>query len=236
MENNYSGVLARPLNEYIDHTLLSPSAGPDDIIRLCEEAARYHFASVCVNPCYVPLAADRLRGTGVKVCTVVGFPLGQSEPRIKVEEAEYALERGALEIDMVMNVGMFKAGAAEFHANEVRAIAEEVHKREGAILKVILETCLLTPEQIAEASVISGSAGADFVKTSTGFSTGGATVEAVRTMAEALASAGLSTRIKASGGIRTLGAALAMIEAGADRLGASAGAAIMAEAEKEGLA
>ena len=146
------------------------------------------------------------------------------------------LERGALEIDMVMNVGMFKAGAAEFHANEVRAIAEEVHKHEGAILKVILETCLLTPEQIADASVISGKAGADFVKTSTGFSTGGATVEAVRTMAEALASAGLSTGIKASGGIRTLGTALAMIEAGADRLGASAGAAIMAEAEKEGLA
>ena len=235
MENKTSAILERPLNLYIDHTLLSPSAGPEDIVKLCAEAAEYGFASVCVNPCYVQLAADRLRGSGVKVCTVVGFPLGQSTCRIKAAEAMAALDEGAMEIDAVMNVGMFKAGGKLYHESEVRALAEAVHAKKDAILKIILETCLLTPEEIAEASVISGRAGADFVKTSTGFSTGGATVEAVRTMAEALRSAGLPTRIKASGGIRTLETALAMIEAGAGRLGASAGAAIMQQAKDAGI-
>jgi len=228
-------MLNKPLNLYIDHTLLSPSAGPDDIVRICAEAEQYSFASVCVNPCYVPLAADRLRGTDVKVCTVIGFPLGQNSTAIKVAEAKAALEEGASEIDAVMNVGMFRAGGRLYHEQEVKALAEAVHTKEGAVLKIILETCLLTPEEIYEASVISGRAGADFVKTSTGFSTGGATVEAVSIMKKAVEEAGLSTSIKASGGIRTLETALSMIEAGADRLGASAGAAIMKQAEEAGL-
>ena len=227
--------LTRPLNEYIDHTLLSPSAGPEDIVRLCAEAERYRFASVCVNPCYVPAASDRLRGTGVNVCTVVGFPLGQNTPAVKIAEAEEALGNGAVEIDAVMNVGLFKAGGVSFLRDETAALAETVHAKKGALLKIILETCLLNPDEIARASVICGEAGADFVKTSTGFSSGGATVQAVSTMSNALAGAGLPTLIKASGGIRTLSTALSMIEAGASRLGASAGAAIMREAEEAGI-
>ncbi len=209
------------LNKYIDHTLLKPEATEGQIIHLCEEALEHDFYSVCVNSCHVPLACEKLEGSNVKVAAVVGFPLGAMSTAAKVFEAREAVDAGAAEIDMVINVGALKDGRFDYVRNEIAALAEV-----DALLKVIIETCLLTDEEIVKACELAVEAGADFVKTSTGFSTGGATPEAVKLMHEAVAG---KAKIKASGGIRTLTDALKFIELGADRLGCSAGVQIMEE-------
>ena len=210
-------------NKYFDHTLLKPEATEKDIIRLCEEAKKYDFASVCVNPCFVSLAKEQLKGSNVKVCTVIGFPLGANSSSVKATEASIAVMNGAEEVDMVINVGWVKERRYEDLVYEIALIKDAC---EGKLLKVILETCLLTDEEIAYASKASMDAGADFVKTSTGFSKGGATVEAVRIMRETV---GDKLGVKASGGIHTRAEAKALIEAGASRLGCSASVKIMEE-------
>lgn len=207
----------------IDHTLLKPEATPAQVEALCEEARKYHFASMCVNPTHVRLAVRLLKKSGVKVCTVAGFPLGASTPEMKAFEAEQAIAQGADEIDMVINIGAVKAGDDRLVARDIRTVARAVHAA-GKILKVILETALLTDDEKRRASLIVKRAGADFVKTSTGFSTGGATVADVRLMRETV---GPKMGIKAAGGVRTLADAEAMLDAGATRLGTSAGVAIM---------
>ena len=207
----------------IDHTLLKPEATPAQVEALCEEARKYHFASVCVNPTHVRLAVRLLKKSGVQVCTVAGFPLGASTPEMKAFEAEQAIAQGADEIDMVINIGAVKAGDDRLVARDIRTVARAVHAA-GKILKVILETALLTDDEKRRASLIVKRAGADFVKTSTGFSTGGATVADVRLMRETV---GPKMGIKAAGGVRTLADAEAMLDAGATRLGTSAGVAIM---------
>ena len=213
---------------YIDHTLLAADAKKDDIVRICAEAKEHHFASVCVNSCWVSLAASLLKGTGVHVCTVVGFPLGAMEASSKAGEAADAVRNGADEIDMVINVGLLKDGDAKAVEDDIRAVVEAVPE---AVVKVIIETCLLTREEKIAACRIAEAAGAKFVKTSTGFSTGGATVEDVRLMRDSVSAA---VKVKASGGIRDAAAARAMIEAGAERLGTSRSIAICREAaEKE---
>ena len=212
----------------IDHTLLQPTATADNIRQLCREAKEYGFRSVCVNPCYVKLAAEELEGTPVKVCSVIGFPLGASSTEAKVFEAWQALRDGAREIDMVLNLGYLKSGRVSLVQADIQAVVDMVHG--GAVLKVILETCLLTQEEKELACRAAKAAGADFVKTSTGFSTGGATVEDVKLMRETV---GPDMGVKASGGIRDLAKALAMVEAGANRLGCSAGVAIMEEWKKQ---
>ena len=213
----------REIAKLIDHTLLKPDATQDEIRKLCEEALQYQFASVCVNPWNVAQSAELLRGSSVKVCTVVGFPLGATLPEVKVFEAQKSMERGAQEIDMVMNIGALKsrrAGAVEADIHGVVAASHHV----GAICKVIIETCLLTREEKIQASLASKNAGADFVKTSTGFSTAGATPEDVRLIRETI---GPGTGIKAAGGVRTLEELQKMLEAGATRIGASAGVKIL---------
>ena len=209
--------------KYIDHTLLAPDAAKESIERLCREAAEYHFASVCVNSCWVGLCADLLKGTGVKVCTVVGFPLGAMETRAKAFEAEEAVRNGADEIDMVINIGYVKSGMMEHVLEDIKAVRAAT---EGKTLKVIIETCLLSDEEKKDVCVLSEKAGADFVKTSTGFSKGGATVEDVALMKSVV---GNRLGVKASGGVRDYRSAMAMIEAGATRIGASAGIAIVKE-------
>jgi len=205
----------------IDHTLLKPDAAPDEIRRLCREAREYGFASVCVNPCFVPLCDEELAGSGVAVCTVIGFPLGACATRVKAFEAAAAVEDGADEIDMVINVGAAKAG--DFGA--VRSDIEAVVNNSGrALTKVIIEACLLTDEEKVEACLAAKAAGADFVKTSTGFSKGGATAHDVALMRRTV---GADMGVKAAGGIRTAADAKAMIEAGATRIGASAGISIL---------
>lgn len=208
-------------NKLIDHTLLKADATPDQITKLCEEAKEYDFKSVCVNPSYVSLAAYLLSNTDVLVCTVVGFPLGATSTDAKIAETEYALRDGADEIDMVINVGQLKAKNDLYVFNEIREIKNTCG---DFTLKVILETCLLTKEEIVRACEIAVKAGADFVKTSTGFSTGGATVEDVKLMRETV---GPDIGVKASGGIRTHQALLDMVAAGANRIGASAGPKIL---------
>ena len=214
---------------YIDHTLLKQDAAAPQIDRLCAEAAQYHFASVCVNPWYVPRCVKHLQGTGVKVCTVVGFPLGATTTESKVFETLQAVRSGAEEIDMVMNVCAMKSGNTRAIEQEIRALAAAVEGH--AILKVILETCLLTEEEKILACQIAKRAGADFVKTSTGFSTGGATVADVALMRRTV---GPEMGVKAAGGIRDYAAAKAMLDAGATRIGASAGIAIVQQ-EQEAL-
>lgn len=206
----------------IDHTLLKPDATLEEIDRLCAEALEHRFASVCVNGVHVRRCAEILQGSGVAVCTVVGFPLGATAPEVKVYEARRALEDGATEVDMVQNVGALRSGDDEFVRRDVAAVAETVH-RFGASLKVILETCLLDDEQKVRASRLAKLAGADYVKTSTGFSKGGATVEDIALMRRAV---GPELGVKASGGVRTADDARAMIAAGATRIGASASIAI----------
>lgn len=206
----------------IDHTLLKPNATLSDIDRLCEEAARFRFASVCVNGLWVRRCAERLAGSGVAVCTVVGFPLGASAPEVKAFEARRAIEDGACEIDMVLSVGALKSGQDDFVREDIAQVAA-VCRAGGARLKVILETCLLSDEEKIRACRAAMAAGADFVKTSTGFSTGGATVQDVALMRRTV---GPVMGVKASGGVRTAEDARAMIEAGATRLGASASVAI----------
>ena len=225
------------LNKYIDHTLLKPEASEEQILKLCDEALEYGFYSVCVNSCHVPLAVDKLSGTDVKVAAVAGFPLGAMSTSSKVFEAREAVEAGASEIDMVINVGALKEGHYEYVLHEIAALVDVCHGyplsygepvESGALLKVIIETCLLTDEEIVKACELVVQAGADFVKTSTGFSTGGATAEAVSLMRQTV---GDKAKIKASGGIRTLADAKKFIELGADRLGCSAGVQIMKESE-----
>ncbi len=214
---------------YIDHTLLKQDAAAPQIDRLCAEAAQYHFASVCVNPWYVPRCVKHLQGTGVKVCTVVGFPLGATTTESKVFETLQAVKSGAEEIDMVMNVCAMKSGNTRAIEQEIQALAAAVEGH--AILKVILETCLLTEEEKILACQIAKRAGADYVKTSTGFSTGGATVADVALMRRTV---GPEMGVKAAGGIRDYATAKAMLDAGATRIGASAGIAIVQQ-EQEAL-
>ncbi len=210
----------------IDHTLLKPEASRDEIRKLCEEAARFGFASVCVNPWNVPLAAELLRGTNVKVCTVVGFPLGATLPRVKIHEAEEAIKLGGQEIDMVINIGALKSGQDDLVEADIRGVVEASH-RGGAICKVILETALLTVEEKVRASMACKRAGADFVKTSTGFSTAGATAEDVSLMRAVV---GSEMGIKAAGGVRSFEDLKKMVCAGATRIGASASVRIMEQA------
>ncbi|MDE2038927.1 MAG: deoxyribose-phosphate aldolase [Elusimicrobia bacterium] len=205
----------------VDHTLLKPNATQQEIAKLCEEAKSYCFASVCVNPSYVSLAAQLLRGSGVKVCTVVGFPLGSTTPTVKAIEARDAIANGADEIDMVINVGALKSGNDAVVFEDIKAVREAAR---GRVLKVILETALLSEEEKVRACVLSKKAGADFVKTSTGFGGGGATVEDVRLMR---ATVGPLMGVKASGGIRDSQTAERMLAAGATRLGTSASVAIV---------
>lgn len=218
------------LAKYIDHTLLKPEATPDEIIQLCSEAKQYDFASVCINPCYVKLSADQLRGSSVKVCTVIGFPLGATTTETKRFEAEQALADGAQEIDMVLNVGRLKAGDNNYVFNDINQIVLAA-KKHGAVCKVILETALLTDKEKVLACVISKEAKADFVKTSTGFSKGGATAGDVALMRYVV---GSSVGVKASGGVRSYEDAMEMIESGADRIGASASVKIVSREKSAG--
>ncbi len=213
--------------KYIDHTLLKPDATRDDIIALCNEAKTHHFASVCVNPHFVKLCATMLRNTDVKVCTVVGFPLGASATRVKVYETQVACEDGATEIDMVINIGELKSKNYDLVEADIAGVVAAADSA-NAIVKVILETCLLTDEEKVIASVLSKNAGAHFVKTSTGFSKAGATVEDVALMRKAV---GDALGVKASGGVRDYATAKKMIEYGATRIGASASVKIVREAK-----
>lgn len=206
----------------IDHTLLKQNATKDQIEILCEEAKTYTFASVCVNPTWVSLSAKLLQDSPVKVCTVIGFPLGASTSAVKAFETKNAIENGAEEIDMVLNVGALKDQDYDLVQKDIEAVVQSAKGQ--AIVKVILETCLLTNEEIVKASTLSKDAGADFVKTSTGFSTGGATVEAVKLMRETV---GAKLGVKASGGVRSLEDVQAMVTAGATRIGASSGVEIV---------
>jgi deoxyribose-phosphate aldolase len=210
----------------IDHTLLKADASRDEIQKLCQEALEYEFASVCVNPWNVPQAADILRGSNVRVCTVVGFPLGATLPEVKVFETQRAIHHGAQEIDMVINIGALKSALIGLVESDIRGVVEASHHG-AAICKVIIETCLLSKEEKIRAALAARNAGADFVKTSTGFSTAGATPEDVRLIREAI---GSGTGIKAAGGVRTLEDLQRMVEAGATRIGASAGVKIVEQA------
>ena len=214
---------SRDLARYIDHTLLKPDAMASEIDALCSEAMEFHFASVCINPTWVRRAAEILSGSGVLVCTVVGFPLGASVPEVKAYEARRAIEDGACEVDMVQNVGALKSGDDRFVQQDIQTVAETTHAL-GARLKVILETSLLTPQEIVRASGLARAAGADFVKTSTGFGGGGATAQDVALMRQTV---GPVMGVKASGGVRDTETAAAMIRAGATRIGASASVAIV---------
>jgi len=210
----------------IDHTLLKPEATHKQIDALCAEARMYRFSSVCVNPVFVERAAKDLNHSDVAVCTVVGFPLGANRTAIKEEETRLALEDGATEIDMVLNIGALIDEELDLVFDDIAAVAE-ICNAGGALCKVIFETCLLNDEQKLQACALAVDAKASFVKTSTGFSTGGATVEDVRLMSEAVSVAGVE--VKASGGIRTLASLREMVEAGATRIGASAGVKIIGE-------
>jgi deoxyribose-phosphate aldolase len=207
----------------IDHTLLKPDATPAMVTQLCAEARQYHFASVCVNPTHVKLCADLLSGSEVKVCTVIGFPLGANTTEVKACEARNALENGASEIDMVIALGALKAGNTELVGADIRAVVEAGHAGK-ALVKVIIETALLTDEEKVTACLLAKEAGADFVKTSTGFSGGGANVHDITVMRKAV---GPTMGVKASGGVRTHDDAVALVEAGATRIGASAGIKII---------
>lgn len=209
----------------IDHTLLAPDATADQIDVLCTEADEYGFASVCVNPTWVRRCAERLRGSDVKVCSVIGFPLGATTPQIKAMEARQALRDGAREVDMVLNVGALKSGDHELVRTDIEKVVDSAHES-GAIVKVILETALLTDEEKVIASALAKQARADFVKTSTGFGGGGATVFDVALMRETV---GPEMGVKASGGVRTAADAKNLIAAGATRIGASAGIQIVSD-------
>ncbi len=213
----------RSLAGMIDHTLLKPDATSDKVAQLCFEAKKYHFASVCVNPTHVKLCADLLKDSDVKVCTVIGFPLGATSPEVKAFETRNALDNGATEIDMVINIGALKAGETELVARDIRGVVETAHAAH-ALVKVIIETALLTDEEKVIACLLAKEAGADYVKTSTGFSGGGATVHDIALMRRAV---GPSLGVKASGGIHTHEEAERLVAAGATRIGASAGVKII---------
>jgi deoxyribose-phosphate aldolase len=217
---------ARDWASLIDHTLLKPEATEDDIRRLCEEAAQFHFASVCVNPAWVRASACHLRGTNVPVCTVIGFPLGATLADVKAYEARRAIFDGAREVDMVINIGALKSGDDCAVEHDIRAVVEVAHEYD-VTCKVIIETALLTDEEKVRASLAAKRAGADFVKTSTGFAKGGATVADIALMRQAV---GSELGVKASGGVKGLEDARKMVEAGATRIGASVGVKIAQEA------
>ena len=219
----------RSVAAIIDHTILKADATPADVIRVCEEARRFSFASVCVNGTWVPLVTEQLNGSAVKVCTVIGFPLGAMATAAKRAEAEIALRDGAGELDMVINIGALKAGEFDLVREDIAAVVEVAHQA-GAIVKVIIETALLTDQQKETACRLSAEAGADFVKTSTGFAASGATAADIALMRSVV---GRNIGVKASGGIRTLQHLREMVAAGASRVGASASVAIV-EATAEG--
>ena len=212
-----------PIHAYIDHTNLKPFATEQDIEKLCREAAKYQFASVCINPCHVALARRLLDGTGVKVCTVIGFPLGANTTAVKAFETEDAFRNGCDEFDMVINIGAMKEGHYDYVQNEIAAV---VAAAKGKCVKVIIETGLLTDEEKIMATRLACAAGATFVKTSTGVNSTGATVADVKLMKSNVSG---GVQVKAAGGIKTAEQALALIEAGADRIGASSGVAIVEE-------
>lgn len=216
------------LASYIDHTILKPEATKQDVIKLCEEAKQYGFASVCVNAYYTKLVADTLKDSEVKTCVVVGFPLGATFTEIKAHETELAIQNGADEVDMVINIGALKDKDYATVEQDIKAVVDAAKGK--AIVKVIIETCLLTEEEKVKACELSVKAGADFVKTSTGFSTGGATVEDVTLMRKTVGDQAL---VKASGGVRDFKGAKAMIDAGADRIGASSGIKIVMHQDEE---
>lgn len=210
------------INKLIDHTALKPNTNKESILKLIAEAKTYDFASVCVNPCWVALAHQELKNTDIKVCTVIGFPLGANTTEVKVFETKDAIEKGAQEIDMVINIAMLKDKEYDYVENEIHQIVEAA--KDKAIVKIIIETCLLTDEEKIKACELSQKAGADFVKTSTGFSTGGATIHDIALMRKTV---GAEMGVKASGGVHTHEEALAMVEAGATRIGASAGVKLL---------
>ncbi|MDG6897531.1 2-deoxyribose-5-phosphate aldolase [Actinobacillus delphinicola] len=214
--------------QFIDHTALTAEKTEQDIIKLCEEAKAHHFWSVCINSGFIPLAKKELAGSDVKICTVVGFPLGANLPSVKAFEAKAAIEAGADEVDMVINVGLIKSHQWDAVRDDIHAVLEACGRK---TLKVILETCLLTKEEIVHACEICKGLGVGFVKTSTGFNKGGATVEDIALMRKTV---GENVGVKASGGIRDTQTAMAMIEAGANRIGASAGIAIISGKIAEG--
>ncbi|AYC29622.1 deoxyribose-phosphate aldolase [Paenisporosarcina cavernae] len=214
--------MTKNIASLIDHTLLKPESVQSQVEQLCAEAKEYKFASVCVNPTWVKLSADLLSGADVDVCTVIGFPLGANTPAVKAFETTDAIQNGATEIDMVLNVSAMKSGDLDLVKRDIEAVVQAAKGK--ALVKVILETCLLTKEEITKACELSKAAGADFVKTSTGFSTGGATVEDVKLMRETV---GPNLGVKASGGVRSLEDVNKMVEAGATRIGASSGVQIM---------
>lgn len=209
------------LAKMIDHTILKPEAGEEEVKKICEEAVKYGFASVCINPCNVDLASKLLKGSSVKVCTVIGFPLGANTSVVKAFEAKEAVENGAHEVDMVINIGRLKDKNYDYVKKDIKAVVESVSKK--ALVKVIIETCLLTDEEKVIACKLAKEAGADFVKTSTGFSKSGAKAEDIKLMRETV---GKEMGVKASGGVRTYADAVKMVEAGATRIGASASIAI----------
>lgn len=211
------------LNKTIDHTILNPDATKDEVIKVIDEAKAYNFASVCLEPCWVTLAAERLADSDVKVCTVIGFPLGANTKTVKAFEAKEAVENGADEVDMVLNIGALKSGEYDLVLEDMKAVREAA---KDAVVKVILETCLLTDDEKKKACALAKEAGMDFVKTSTGFSMAGATTDDVKLMREAV---GDAMGVKASGGIRDRETAEAMIAAGASRIGASKSIAIVGE-------
>ena len=221
MRTNNTELTPKDLASYIDHTVLRPEARRADVTRFCEEAVDYGFFSVCVNPYYVPQVVAALKGSPVKTCCVVGFPLGASPTIVKVQETEWAVAVGAQEIDMVISVGALKDGDTSAVRDDIAAVKRACG---SALLKVIIETCLLTDDEKKTACLLAKEAGADFVKTSTGFSSGGATVEDIALMR---ATVGPDMGVKASGGIRTFNDAVRMIEAGASRVGCSSSIAIV---------
>lgn len=212
------------LAPFIDHTVLKPDSTADDVRKVCSEAVEYGFASVCILPMYVALAFELLEGTEVVVCTVVGFPLGANHTAVKVSETQLAIQQGALEIDMVANVSALKSGDTALVLKDIESVIQAAHGM-GAIVKVIIETCLLSDDEKRLMGQIVTDAKADFIKTSTGFSTGGATLEDVQLLNS---STGPDVRVKASGGVRDRETALKMIEAGASRIGTSSGVIIVA--------
>jgi deoxyribose-phosphate aldolase len=220
-----SSMEAKNIAGMIDHTLLKPCATKDEVLKLCEEAKAYSFASACVNLCWVKTCSQALRGNKVKVCSVIGFPFGATSTEIKVAESQQAISGGATEIDMVINIGELKSGNKNYVFNDIQQVAS-VCKKNGALLKVIIETGLLTDEEKVIACLMTKEAGANFVKTSTGFNCSGATVGDVALMRKVV---GSGFGVKASGGIKTLEDALAMIEHGANRLGTSSGVKIVSK-------
>ena len=221
------GMAPEDMPKYIDHTYLKPQASLEDIRRICDEAKKFGTASVCVNPSYIGFVAEQLKGTSVTPCCVVAFPLGACTPETKAFEAFDAVNRGAREVDMVINIGAVKSGDWKLVKRDIEGVVNAVRGRAGG--KVIIEACQLTDEEKVKACTCAKLAGAAFVKTSTGYSTGGATVEDIRLMR---ATVGPELGVKASGGVRTYEDAIAMIEAGASRIGASATAKIIAGAKK----